>query len=313
MVNNYCATKFSVFLIAACVTVVAENKRDQFSYTVGPKPIISITNQYGRIRVMPSSSKRVVATVLHSDTVEVQQRQSGNRIVLVSRLRNGTGHETDSADYQVLAPTDAFVMLHSSAGSLSAQDLEGDLVFEGATASVDVRGISNAHIHVKTLNGPISLSNVVDSHVEVATISGNVNLQDVTRSIVSVRSGIGKIKYNGAPASGMYALTSHSGHILVSLPTSASVQVTAKSAKGRIDNGFPVQPKTSITSTPGREKSFLGGPASAASVRVHSFNGNICLRGRETGGGLRMQRVAELLASICERNFGEGAPRLPLP
>jgi hypothetical protein len=175
-------------VIAACVTSVAENKQEQFSYTVGPKPIISITNQYGRIRVTASSNKRVVATVLHSGTVEVQQQQSGNRIVLRSRLRNATGHETDSVDYQVLVPMDAFVMLHSSAGSLSAQNLEGDLVFEGSTASVDVLGISNAHIHVKTLNGPISLSNVLDSHVEVTTISGNVNLQDVSRSFVSVHA-----------------------------------------------------------------------------------------------------------------------------
>ncbi len=280
MVSSYCATKFSVFLIAACVTAVAENKQEQFSYTVGPKPIISITNKYGRIRVTPSSNNRVVATVLHSDTVEVQQQQSGNRIVLGSRLRNATGHETDSADYQVLVPTDAFVMLYSSAGSLSAQNLEGDLVFEGSTASVDVLGISNAHIHVKTLNGPISLSNVLDSHVEVTTISGDVNLQDVSRSFVSVRSGTGKIKYNGEPGLGVYALTSHSGDIEVSLPTSASVEVRAKSLKGRIDNGFPVQPKASISFPPGREKPFLGGPASAASLTVRSFSGNICLRSR---------------------------------
>ena len=91
MVHSYCAIKFSGFLIAACVTAIAENKQEQFSYTVGPKPIISIRNQYGRIRVTPSSNNRVVATVLHSDTVEVQQQQSGNRIVLGSRLRNATG------------------------------------------------------------------------------------------------------------------------------------------------------------------------------------------------------------------------------
>ena len=145
---------------------------------------------------------------------------------------------------------------------------------------MDVRGISNAHIHVKTQNGPISLSNVLESHVEVTTISGDVNLQDVSRSFVSVRSGTGKIKYKGEPGLGVYALTSHSGDIEVSLPTSASVQVTARSVKGRIDNGFRVQPKTSINSTPGREKSFLGGPASAASLRVHSFSGNIRLKSR---------------------------------
>jgi DUF4097 and DUF4098 domain-containing protein YvlB len=280
MVSSYCTTKVSVFLIATCVIAVAENKQEQFSYRVGSKPIISITNQYGRIRVAPSSTNQVVATVLHSDTVEVQQQEGSNRIVLGSRLHNATGRKADSVDYQVLVPMGTLVLLRSSAGSLSAQNLEGDLVFEGATASVDVREISNAHIHVKTLNGPISLSNVLDSHVEVTTISGDVNLQDVSRSFVSVRSGTGKIKYNGVPVLGVYALTSHSGDIEVSLPTGASVQVRAKSLTGRIDNGFPVQPRASIRFPPGREESFLGGPASAASLTVRSFSGNICLRSR---------------------------------
>ena len=174
----------------------------------------------------------------------------------------------------------AFVMLCSSAGSLSAQNLEGDLVFEGSTASVDVLGISNSHIHVKTLNGHISLSNVLDSYAEVTTKSGDVNLQDISRSFVPVRSGTGKIKYNGDPGLGVYALTSHSGDIEVSLRTSTSAQVRAKSLKGSIDNGFPVQPKASISFPPGRENSLLGGPASAASFTVRSFSGNIWLRSR---------------------------------
>jgi len=61
-----------------------------------------------------------------------------------------------------------------------------------------------------------------------------------------VRSRAGTIKYNGEPGLGVYALTSHSGDIEVSLPTSASVRVTAKSVKGRIDNGFPVQPRPQL-------------------------------------------------------------------
>src|SRR6266849_4140831 len=265
------ATELSLFLIAACITVIAENKQEHFSYTAGPKPLISITNQHGRIAIMPSSDNRVVATVVHSDKVEVQAQQSGNRIELRSRLRNAAAHETDSADYQVLVPTDSFVMLSSSAGSLSAQNLEGDLVFEGTNASVDARGIRNAHIHVKTLSGPISLNRVLDSNVEITTISGDVNLQDVTRSFVSVHSGTGKIKYDGEPGVGVYALTSHSGDIEVSLPTNASVQVTAESVKGRIENGFPVQRKASAIVLRGREKAFLGCPASAASLTLRSF------------------------------------------
>src|SRR5207245_227487 len=92
---------------------------------------------------------------------------------------------------------DASVTLHSSTGPLRAEKLHGDLSLEGGAALVDVRDISEAHVHVKTLNGAVTLSNVHDGHVEIDSLSGEVTLNSVTGPLVQVVSTSGKIIYVG--------------------------------------------------------------------------------------------------------------------
>ena len=94
-------------------------------------------------------------------------------------------------------PADASVTLHSTTGPLHAEKLHGDVILEGNTANVDVRDISDAHVHVKTLNGPVTLTNVLDGHVEITSVSGDVVLNSVNGPLVQVNSSSGKIRYDG--------------------------------------------------------------------------------------------------------------------
>src|ERR1700747_1782181 len=176
----------TLLILAACVASSAQIKRDVFAYKVNAHPVISIRNQYGRITVTPSAVDRVVATVVHSDAVEILHQEAENRVELITGSQVATGAKADNVDYQVLVPADACVILSTAAGSLSAENLEGDLIFEGTTASVDAHLIRNAHVHVKTLSGPISLRQVTDGHVDVTTSSGDVLLQDATGPMVEV-------------------------------------------------------------------------------------------------------------------------------
>ena len=141
----------SALILAACSIATAQIKREVFAYNVKSRPVVSIRNQYGRITVTPSASERVVATVVHSDAVEIQGAQNGNRIELATGSQRSTGVNADNVDYTVLVPRDACVILSTAAGSLSAENLDGDLNFEGATASVDAHALHNAHVQVKTL------------------------------------------------------------------------------------------------------------------------------------------------------------------
>src|SRR5690349_13470293 len=113
-----------VFVLIACVVASAQIKREVFAYKVNARPVISIRNQYGRITVTPSSVDRVVATVVHSEAVEILHQQNENRIEITTGSQIATGAKADNVDYQVLVPADACVILSTAAGSLSAENLE---------------------------------------------------------------------------------------------------------------------------------------------------------------------------------------------
>jgi DUF4097 and DUF4098 domain-containing protein YvlB len=265
----------TLLVLLVPVVASAQIKREVLAYNVNARPVISIRNQYGRITVTPSNSARIVATVTHSDAVEIQGQQIENRIELVTGSQISSGAKADNVDYQVLVPADACVILSTAAGSLSAENLEGDLVFEGTTASVDAHLIHNAHVHVKTLSGPISLRQVTDGHVDVTTSSGDVLLQDVTGPMVEVHSATGHIRYSGDPGAGFYKLVTGTGNIDVALISPGMTHFKARSVKGKVDNQiFPAR-AVAASSFASSKTLFSQG---AAAFELHSFRGNISMR-----------------------------------
>jgi DUF4097 and DUF4098 domain-containing protein YvlB len=187
-------------------------------------------------------------------------------------------------DYEILAPADASITLHSTSGTLRAERLHGDVTMEGAGATVDVRDISDAHVHVRTLNGPVTLTNVQDGHVEIDSLSGNVTLNSVTGPLVQVISTSGGINYIGDFGDrGDYRLTSHSGDIEAIVPDNVSADVNARSVRGEVHDDIHLQPKQHLPYTPIQGHNFWGtvGRASVSStVVLRSFSGKIHLRRR---------------------------------
>ena len=259
-------------LVVLGTSAFGQIKRDTFAYKVGPRAVVSVRNQYGRITVTPSAVDRVVVNVVHSDAVEILHQQTENRIELITGSQVATGAKADNVDYQVLVPPDACVILSTAAGSLSAENLEGDLIFEGTTASVDARSLRNAHVHVKTLSGPITLREIRGGYVDVATASGEVSLQDVSGPMIEVHSGTGRIRYTGDPGQGFYKLVSGSGNIYVSVPFAGMAHFKARSVKGKVDHQILGPALAGL----GQANSLLRN--AAAAFEIHSLRGNISLR-----------------------------------
>ncbi len=192
--------------------------------------------------------------MLSSDKVEVDNSQIGNRVEIQSHLLPGADAQSGRVDYEILVPADASITLHSSTGPLRAEKLHGDVTLEGAAATVELRDISNAHVHVKTLNGPVTLTNVQDGHVEIDSLSGAVTLNRVTGPLVQVISTSGGINYTGDFGDGgEYRLTSHSGDIEATVPDSTSADVSARSVRGEVHDDIPLQPKRTPSSSSKRE------------------------------------------------------------
>jgi DUF4097 and DUF4098 domain-containing protein YvlB len=265
-------------------TLIAETKKE-FHFSVGAKAGVSVVNPYGSISVKPSTNNTVVVNaVLHSDKVEVDNNQSGNRVDIQSHLLAGADAESGRVDYEVLVPADASITLHSSTGSLRAEKLHGDLSLEGPGSSVDVRDISNAHVHVKTMNGPVNLDNIQNGHVEVDSLTGDITLHAVTGPVVQVVSTSGRINYIGDfGKSGEYRLTSHSGDIEATIPEWTSADVSARSVRGEVSDDIPLQPKTHSYFAIDKGRAFagtVGKMAVSSTVVLRSFSGKIHLRKR---------------------------------
>ena len=265
-------------------TLLAETHKE-VRFTVGPRAGVSVNNPYGSVSVKPSTGNLVlINAVISSDRVEVDNALVGNRVEIESHLLPGADAQSGRVDYEILAPADASITLHSSSGTLHAEKLHGDVSLEGAAATVDVRDITSAHVHVKTLNGPVTLTNVQDGHVEVDSLSGNVTLRSVNGPLVQVVSTSGGISYIGDFGDhGDYRFTSHSGDIEAVVPDSTSADVTARSVRGEVHDDIPLQPKqhTSFVLKEGVALwGTMGRAAVSSTVVLRSFNGKIHLRKR---------------------------------
>lgn len=268
-------------MLAASLAAAQTQQEKRFS--CGPKPTVSIVNEHGPIAVHPGTGNQVIVRyVLHSDKVEVDTNQGGDRISVESHLLQGATGDAAQVDYEILVPAGAVLSIHSNSGTLSAEHLTGDVSVEGAETPVDLRGMSDGHIRVRTLSGNILLADIRQVHVVANTISGDITMQNVDGPLVEVSSNNGKIHYDGDfGGMGTYKLNSHSGDIDASLPATASFDVTATSVKGEVDNDFPLQPKSHSITIPEKGHSFVGVAGRAASsVLLHTFSGKIRLKQR---------------------------------
>jgi DUF4097 and DUF4098 domain-containing protein YvlB len=283
MVGKRAAKLIAIGVIVAG-TLIAESKKE-YHFAVGPKSGVSVMNPYGSISVKPSLNNTVVVNaVLHSDKVEVDNSQNGNRVDIQSHLLPGADAESGRVDYVVLVPADASITLHSSTGSLRAEKLQGDVNLEGPGAAVDLRDISDAHVHVKTMNGSVNLDNIQNGHVEVDSLSGEVMLKEVNGPVVQVVSTSGRITYIGDfGRSGEYRLTSHSGDIDATIPEWTSADVSARSVRGEVHDDIPLQPKTHTYFPIDKGRAFagtMGKMAVSSTVVLRTFSGKIHLRKR---------------------------------
>jgi DUF4097 and DUF4098 domain-containing protein YvlB len=275
----------SVALIVVLISVMIASAEDrkEFHYKVHHRASVSVFNQYGPISVKPISGHQVIVTaILHSDKVEVDQSQGGNRVAIASRLLPGADADSGRVDYEVLVPSNASVTLRSATGPLRAEKMHGDIILEGNTADVDVRDFSDGHVHVRTLKGPVSLTNVSDGHVEITSVSGDVALKSVSGPLVQVNSTNGNIHYDGDfGESGEYSLMTHTGDIEAVTPAFASIDVYAHSEQGKVENDFLLQPSHSTLMA--RAGSAFAGTVgkAASSVKLLSFSGKIHLKKRQ--------------------------------
>lgn len=263
--------------LAACTAFAADTQK-QFRYTAAPGATLNVVGDSGSITVRPSGGRQVViVATLHSDKSEVDSTQKGNRIEVQTRFAGKAEGSDAKVDYDIQVPADIMLSVRSDEGPIRIEKLRGDVMVESDDSEIVVNDCNGAHVHVRSVKGPVTLAKLSNATVEVTSIGGDVHLESVSGRKVTVNTTKGNILYTGDfGGGGDYLLNTHSGAIDVALPPSASVDLTAGSINGSVEQDFPFQPKqvANAHATPGR--SFAGTSNSgASSVQLRTFSGKI--------------------------------------
>src|SRR5215470_20339703 len=107
----------SAVMAGMTVATLAAQTHKEYRFNVGPKAGVSVNNPYGSVTVKPSTGNFVVINaILASDKVEVDNSLVGNRVEIQSHLLTGANESSGRVDYEIFAPADSTITLHSSSG-----------------------------------------------------------------------------------------------------------------------------------------------------------------------------------------------------
>jgi DUF4097 and DUF4098 domain-containing protein YvlB len=277
---------FAIALTAAALTLFtasarAADNRKESRLEIAPGGNLTVINALGSVTLHSSPGHQVlVAYTTHSDKMEVDQTNPDKqRIELRSHVLAGQKSSPDEArvDFEITVPPGVSVNVTTVSAPITAEALNGDLSLSSETGQVTVRNVARSHLHVRSMNAPVILNNVTLSHVDVQSNAGPVHLTAVTGPNVTAGTANGSIDYHGDCAGGGdYRFSTHTGDIEVWLPASASVDLSARSRTGSVDNEFPLEEKQHQVNPPVQGRSFAGTSNSgSSSVELQSISGRI--------------------------------------
>ena len=119
-----------------------------------------------------------------------------------------------------------------AAGPIHVEGLSGDITIETAHSTVEVKNLEGAYLRTKTIDGPVTVVGARNAHIYLHSVNGPISISNAPNAWVEADSTSGRIDYDGDPGlDGEFRLTSHSGDLEISIPSSASVDIRTMSAE----------------------------------------------------------------------------------
>jgi DUF4097 and DUF4098 domain-containing protein YvlB len=281
-----CAAVLGVTALLAS-SAYSLDTRKEFRLDIASGGAVTLTNNAGSIHLKSNNGHQVIiAYTAQSNKVEVDQSSANDhrRIEITTHALPDLKPTAEEArvDFEISVPAGISVTVNAATATITAEDLSGDISFSSDTGQITLHDVGKSDarkssVQVRTVTGMVNLSNINGEPVEVTSSAGAVQLANVTGPKVKIGTGSGNITYSGdCSGMGNYILTTHTGAIDVSLPQTASVDITARSVSGDVQNEFPLSPKMHTSFTPQAGRSFTGTSNSgASSVQLQSFSGRI--------------------------------------
>ena len=257
----------------------------------------------GGVIELELGSGEVTVTGWSRDEVRLRAGAQGGQVslrltsVLASlRAIAGPRGRRGEVTYEVSVPANVRVLVRTSAGSITAKGVGGDIEVRAATGDVTISDngglvvaeiMSGDFVGTRLSGGARIDATSADVEILGATgeiiidnTSGETTLNDVKSSSVQVESVSGDITFQGTiERDGRYRMTSHSGTISLGIPDNAGAFVSLASYAGTINTLLPLTLEPTSRGSP--EKRLLGRIGDGtARIEIVTFSGDIDIRGR---------------------------------
>lgn len=177
------------------------------------------------------------------------------------------------------------IIVEGVGGPLTAKSVSGDVDVRKAAMGADCDAVSGdlrlsdvaGDVNLKTVSGTITATRIKGS-IEAETVSGDIDLSEVSDAMV-VKGKVlsGNLTYEGKiNPQGRYNLNSHSGNVVMTIPSDSAFEFEASSFSGNIESDFPIEVSGKISRKEIHGVVNKGG----ASIKLATFSGDVHLKKR---------------------------------
>ncbi len=246
-------------------------------FPIGGQVVLRFVRSTGSVHVRAGPAGQVSITENRSgitDAIRTRYRQQGDVITVTVSVASGLTLAT-WVDFEVALPQGMTASVAVAAGTLKVTGLTGDLVLRDTGGSIWAANDSGA-IALRTVSGSINTSQV---RGQVNAITGNGTITTLSthlREDSLMQAQNGTINFHGSLDPGCNAVFRNAnGAIGVTLPSSSSVLVHARTASGSINSGF-----STVHVVPGSKGQVASGRVgrdALARLRIQTQGGSIDL------------------------------------
>lgn len=243
--------------LAACtvnVNTEGATAQETHTFTVGSAPSITLETFDGAIEVH-SWDRQEVEVVVEKQAqddgllqqIVVEKSQEGNQVTLRVKGPAGRSHDgiqigvvfSPSAKLRVALPRAATLDLRSGDGSITVEDVSGQLTLRTADGSVSGLRLSG-ELRVRTDDGSIRLRETTGK-VDVETLDGSVTVNGLL-TLLRAKSGDGSVRVTaekGSALSDDWSVETTDGTVELRLPEDLAAEIDAVTSDGSIRSSHP--------------------------------------------------------------------------
>ena len=246
----------------------------------------------------------VIVTGADRSEIRVRARTENGAIRFTSNgtravLEPASGRACSDGQFEVTVPVGTKVAATTWSGSLSVRGVHGDIEAHSQSGDVQVRDAGD-RLDIESLSGDVVVSGVkgesgintisgsisltaARGNVSAESVSGDVDLRDIIAKVIRAHTTSGDVSFAGAILDGgRYEFNTHSGEVVLALPSDIGAELSVSTFSGGIESDFPITLRAGehgIGASQAKRLNFTVGRGTARII-AETFSGDITLKRR---------------------------------